>query len=494
MTSLAKRAWLSDGHRPLAWPLLLADARKCSMSFPFDAGYVIAGKYELVRRIGRGSMGEVWAAYHRSLFDEVAIKLLCGVSMGGGEDPSTAAVRFRFEAQVAARLSRKTRHIVRVTDHGEEAGLAYLVMELLDGQTLGARLLGGGCLGLRETGNVIRQIARGLEEAHRAGVVHRDLKPANVFLAHGEDREDLVKVLDFGIARTIHTVRMAPTFVTGEGLVFGTPGYMSPEQAIPGSRLDERCDLWALSTIAYEALTGELPVAGAHTEELMGNLIAGRIVPIRERKPELPSALSSFFEAAFARNIDDRFTSAQELVRRFESALSTNEGAGLRIARGQTLQGSTLPITFPMRGRQPGGRSEQRQGHRNTPSRIAVALSFAGMLFGMTAVAATWCAVGVRRVGLSARPASCATVQAVTAPAATPPPPAPEAPSDENAAIQAPKLRTSMSSLARVHAAPSAAASAAASAWPAELKGVPSASTPVPSPRASRAGDKSNVL
>ena len=487
---------MSSGRRvplaALAWRLLLADARKCSMSFPFDAGQVIAGKYELVRRIGSGSMGEVWAAYHRTLFDEVAIKLLRGVPMGGVEDPSTAAVRFRFEAQVAARLSRKTRHIVRVTDHGEEAGLAYLVMELLDGQTLGARLL-GGCLSLREAGNVIRQIARGLEEAHRAGVVHRDLKPANVFLAHGEDGEDLVKVLDFGIARTIHTVRMAPTFVTGEGLVFGTPGYMSPEQAMPGSRLDERCDLWALSTIAYEALTGELPVAGAHTEELMGNLMAGHIVPILERKPELPPALSSFFEAAFARSIDGRFKSVGELVRRFESALSTNDGAG-RIARGQTLQGSTLPITFPMRGRRPGGESDHRRGRRNTPSRIAVALSFAGMLFGVTAVAATWCAVGARRVGLSARPASCATVQAVAAPAPSPTPRALEAPSDEDAAIQAPNLRIGISALARVHAAPTAAASAAASALPAELQGVPSASSPVPSPRASRAFDKSNVL
>src|SRR4029077_8994442 len=135
-------------------------------------------------------------------------------------DPPTAAVRFRFEAQVAARLSRKTRHIVRVTDHGEEDGLAYLIMELLDGQTLDARLLRGGCLVPREAANLITQIGRGLDEAHRAGVVHRDLKPSNVFLAHGEDVEDLVKVLDFGIARAIHSFRVGPSFATGDGLIF----------------------------------------------------------------------------------------------------------------------------------------------------------------------------------------------------------------------------------------------------------------------------------
>src|SRR5579863_2296418 len=114
---------------------------------PIEAGYVLGGKYELVRLLGRGSMGEVWVAHHRSLGEDVALKVLSPApECVGFEDGGTASARFRFEARTAARLSRRTRHIVRVTDHGEEHGLAYLAMELLEGQTLDKRLLLRGTL------------------------------------------------------------------------------------------------------------------------------------------------------------------------------------------------------------------------------------------------------------------------------------------------------------------------------------------------------------
>jgi serine/threonine protein kinase len=323
----------------------LGDPRMSS----FEAGYVLGGKYELVRPLGRGSMGEVWVANHRSLGEEVAVKLLAATSgTGQWEDHTTASARFRFEAQIAARLSRKTRHIVRVTDHGEDEkdGLAYLVMELLEGQTLERHLSLSGDMAPAEVSPLVAQIARALECAHAEHVVHRDLKPANVLLARDEEGGLLVKLLDFGIARATRTQRIAAPFSTGEGIVFGTPGYMSPEQAW-GSRLDARTDVWSLATVAYEALTGELPLPGKSVQELHRNLLIGRFVPIHDRRPDLPEGLRAFFERAFASLIEDRFSAASELALSFESAIATaprtREKTAPMPASGRP-RGDTMPM------------------------------------------------------------------------------------------------------------------------------------------------------
>ena len=284
-------------------------------------GYVVAGKYELLHLLGRGSMGEVWIAHHRSLGEKVALKLLTRPpSSVEFESGATIAARFRFEAQVAARLSRKTRHIVCVTDHGEENGIAYLVMELLDGETLEARLISRGPLTPDEVSVVIRQTARALAEAHEQGVIHRDLKPANIFLAHDEDGGLLVKLLDFGIARATPTRRAADPFSTEDGLVCGTPGYMSPEQG-RALEVDPRCDLWALATVAYEALTSNLPLRGGTSEELLDNLRAGNFVGVHQHDASLPQGLEHFFRCAFATRIEDRFSSATDVARAFELAI-----------------------------------------------------------------------------------------------------------------------------------------------------------------------------
>jgi eukaryotic-like serine/threonine-protein kinase len=317
---------------------------------PVEGGAVISGKYQLVRLLGRGSMGEVWIAHHRTLGEEVAIKLLApAYAASEVESYPTALARFRFEAQVAARLSRKTRHIVRVTDHGEEEGdaPAYLVMELLAGQTLERRLAMYGDMPPDEVLLLVAQIARALEYAHAESVVHRDLKPANIFLARDEDGGVLVKLLDFGIARVTRTQRMPSPFSTGEGIVFGTPGYMSPEQAC-GSRLDGRVDLWALATVAYEALTGELPLRGTHTHELLRSLHLGEVVPIHERNPALPAGLAEFFRRAFDPRIANRFASASELASSFAQAIATPGAARERtepmLSAPRGLRGDTLPM------------------------------------------------------------------------------------------------------------------------------------------------------
>jgi serine/threonine protein kinase len=310
------------GHCDGSFVLLAPD----ESAEPIELRPVIAGKYELVRPLGQGSMGEVWLARHRTLGEEVAIKLLKRPPWSGDyfEDHSTSAARFRLEAQVAARLSRKTKHIVRVTDHGEERGLAYLVMEHLEGTTLEARLSEGPPLAAGEVVEIVTQLGRALECAHGEGVVHRDLKPANVFLTADEEGQLLVKVFDFGIACLTHQHRSASVSAepeAGPRVLLGTPGYMSPEQARGQSPLDLQCDLWALATIAYEALTGRLPVEGTEADELLQNLGAARIVPFQARRGEA-GAFDALFARALAESAGDRFPNAAEMVRALRSAAS----------------------------------------------------------------------------------------------------------------------------------------------------------------------------
>jgi serine/threonine-protein kinase len=279
-----------------------------------DVGEIIAGKYELVRRLGRGAMGEVWVARHLTLGENVAIKFL-SVSEPAPRDDVTLQQRFLFEAQVAARLSRKTAQIVSVTDHGFDDGDAYLVMELLEGDTLQALVDRAGPRPLAEVVEIVAQAAKGLAVAHAEGVLHRDLNSANVFVARDESGRPLVKILDFGLARSMRAPRR-----TARGMVLGSPEYMSPEQALGLSSLDQRCDVWALSVVSYEALTGTLPFEADPPEKWLEQVQNGRYAPLAERGPDLPSALETFFGRAFSPRIDDRFKTAAGLADAFARA------------------------------------------------------------------------------------------------------------------------------------------------------------------------------
>jgi serine/threonine-protein kinase len=352
---------------------------------PVNVGHVVGGKYELARLLGRGSMGEVWVAHHRTLGQDLALKLLAPASPTiDVEGPSVAAARFRFEAQVAARLSRKTRHIVRVTDHGEEEdGLAYLVMELLEGKTLEQTLLFRP-LPPADVARLVTQTARALEHAHAEGVVHRDLKPGNIFLTHDEEGGLLTKLLDFGIARTMRTQRILGAFATGDGLVFGTPGYMSPEQAC-GTKVNAHADLWALATVAYEALTGDLPHPGSAPDELLRSLHAGRLVPVHERNPALPWALAEFFETAFAARIGRRFASASQLALAFEQAIVArgNPPAGTwPMPIPLNRPGDTLPMEFDAQPGSNGPAPKQRAARVGTAWFVAGAALLGGAIAG----------------------------------------------------------------------------------------------------------------
>ncbi len=287
-----------------------------------DVGQIIAGKYELVRLLGKGAMGEVWLAIHNTLGGEVAIKL---VEPADDVEAETAAGRFQLEAQIAAKLSRRTRHIVSVSDHGEEDGLAYLVMEKLDGESLDQRTARGGPLTIPEVAAIVTQVARALSLAHEEGIFHRDLKPPNLWLGRDEDGRLLVKLLDFGIARSKKPFRTRSPFTTSKDMVLGTPSYMSPEQARGLDSLDHRCDVWALAVVAYEALTEKLPFDGETLEDVFLSICTFRVVPIRSRRPTLPPAIDAIFARAFASNLDERFRTALEFSEAFEQLVTPEE-------------------------------------------------------------------------------------------------------------------------------------------------------------------------
>jgi serine/threonine-protein kinase len=291
-------------------------------------GIVVAGKYSLTRPLARGAMGEVWIATHRTLGNEVAVKFLARTPAHDGEDEATAMARFQFEAQVASKLSRRTRHIVAVTDHGEELGFAYLVMELVEGESLETRMRREGRTTLAALGPIVAQLAKGLAAAHGEGVFHRDLKPANVLLTKDEDGHMLVKILDFGIAKTVRSHKIENHTVghtTEVGIVLGTPNYMSPEQARGLATLDHRCDLWALCTIIYESLCSELPYDGETTADLLVNICSVDPVPARKYRPDLPESIEGFFSRSFASNVRDRFQDAAELAAAFARVVQEAE-------------------------------------------------------------------------------------------------------------------------------------------------------------------------
>jgi serine/threonine-protein kinase len=251
-------------------------------------GTVIAGKYRLERHLAKGGMGAVWTAHHLGLDTRIAVKL---IDPAMAQDPASRA-RFEREARAAAAI--KSPHIVQMIDHGVDQGTPYIAMELLQGEDLGARLQREGRLSLEEAARLFAQLGRALGKAHEARILHRDLKPANLFLTKIDD-DELLKVLDFGIAKRMGAVAGE---ATKTGQVFGTPHYMSPEQVSGDKGIDHRSDLWAAGVIAYRMVTGTLPFQGASVEAILSNVLFHPPRAVRVTAPDLPAELDLFFSRA----------------------------------------------------------------------------------------------------------------------------------------------------------------------------------------------------
>ncbi|WP_437637787.1 protein kinase domain-containing protein [Sorangium sp. So ce854] len=274
------------------------------------AGSVLIGKYRLERPLSRGGMGSVWVARHLQLGTSVAVKFM---------DPAYAespAFRTRFEREARAAAQLKNPHVVQVHDFGFHESVPYLVMELLQGEDLNARLQRRGRLPLLEAHRILAQTGKALRSAHEAGLVHRDLKPANLFLARvdGED-EDMVKLLDFGIAKETTSKLVADASTTGE--VMGSPHYMSPEQLRAERDVDARSDLWALGVILFRMVTGYLPFPGDVLAQVMTRILVDPIPSATLLAPDLPPAVDAFFHRALARDRTHRFQTVREMVAEF---------------------------------------------------------------------------------------------------------------------------------------------------------------------------------
>ncbi len=283
----------------------------------------------LVRILGEGGMGTVWLANHRMLGTEVAVKVMHPEL--GYRDPSLLE-RFAAEAQAAAKIRHP--HIVQMLDHGKtEDGTAWLSMELLEGESLGALLRREGAVPIPFAVTVIEQVASAVAKAHAAGIIHRDLKPENLQVLTVAGKP-FVKVLDFGIAKAT----TQSSGMTATSAVFGTPAYMSPEQLLSTKKVDAGTDLWALSVIAYELLTGQLPFQGETSTAIAVAVAMGRFSPPSSLKRDLGPALDAWFFRAFERKATARFQSAEELGATFADATG---------AHAASLQTALLPHSKP---------------------------------------------------------------------------------------------------------------------------------------------------
>ena len=286
---------------------------------PYRTGAIIASRYRLLRQLGRGGMGEVWAAHHLTLNTEVAVKFLS--TGAGGNAAKIALERFRFEAQVSAHLGLKTSHVVAVHDAGRDAAGPYLVMEHVRGRTLRAELNRRGPLALDEVATLLDQVCGALSVAHGSGIVHRDLKPSNLLLLDQPDGSLYVKVADFGIAKALQSdLAVDRPEDTSDGWMLGSPAYMSPEQ-MGGGGVDARSDMWALGVIIYECITGRLPFPGRSVAELIVNMSVGRFDPPTTVRPMLPRELDAWFTRALGKRKEQRFPRVEDMAQSFHMAI-----------------------------------------------------------------------------------------------------------------------------------------------------------------------------
>ncbi len=400
-------------------------------------GRTAAGKYKLVRLLGEGGMGAVYEAQHSVVGRRFAIKFLHPELAGNTE----IVARFQREAQAAGSLENE--NIAAVVDAGTaDDGAPYLVMEYLEGEDLAHLLVRTGPLPAPRAAYIMIQACRGLAAAHERDIIHRDLKPENLFVCKRNDGSDLVKVLDFGIAK-LH-VGGSGTGLTHTGATMGTPFYMSLEQARGAKEVDHRSDIYSLGVILYEILSGAKPHPGESYNEILYHVISNEPTPLDSVRVGLPAGLATVAHKAMAREAGDRYASVVD----FMEALIPFAGRAVTPLR--TSVGATAPspvsipklvartVALPSTPEPPEAKpADTVLGGR---SRLVLLAGVAAILVLLAGVLA-WVAFGGRPEPKVAPPAPV-VVPAPVAPVVAPPPsPAPAAVAPPAAQVESPPVR-----------------------------------------------------
>ena len=285
---------------PLASAEEIAFSKTMTIQQPpkfISRGSTLAGKYRIVEPIGKGGMGVVYKAEDTKLKRTVALKFLPPEL---AESPE-AGERFIREAQAVAALSHP--HICTIHGISEEEDQSFIVMEYIEGQSLRQKILKGP-LDQTEALDIAIQVAEGLEEAHKKGIVHRDIKPGNIMLTE----KGTAKVMDFGLAKVF-----GGSLITREAKTMGTVAYMSPEQA-KGEVVDHRTDIWSLGVVLYEMLTGQLPFKGEYDQSMIHSILNHEPEPITKIRKDLPLGLEQVIYKALAKNPCDRYQSMEDFL------------------------------------------------------------------------------------------------------------------------------------------------------------------------------------
>jgi serine/threonine protein kinase len=316
------------------WPVVAFRHPMTDKSHPL-IGTTLANRYRVERVIGKGGMGVVLEATHVDLGERFAVKLL----LPDAARTKDSVERFFQEAKAAASL--KSPHIARVSDFGRlEDGSAYLIMEFLEGVTLGQRLEESGSLAPEEAVTILYQACLGVMVAHENRIVHRDLKPDNLFLVRERNFGMSVKVLDFGISKKLDDAKNMR--LTQTGAIFGSPLYMSPEQLRDTASVDARSDVWSLGAVLHEALCGKPPFEGSTMHGLMYQILDQPALDLRTQG--VPEEIAAIVDACLQKNRDSRPADAHELAALLEPYA----------VQKQVARGLSIPV--------PSGSAPQMQG------------------------------------------------------------------------------------------------------------------------------------
>jgi serine/threonine protein kinase len=285
---------------------------------PFIGRDILNGQFQILQKIGSGGMGAVYKALQPEMNRMVGVKIL-HPKLANRKD---LVSRFRREARAMSQLTHP--NTVKVFMFGElDDGSLYIIMEYLEGKNLNQSVRSEGPFPVERALPILIQACGALDEAHKAGIIHRDLKPENLFLCQSQTMRDYPKLLDFGLAKVgERQMRPGSIILTQEGMVFGTPEFMSPEQA-QGKTLTPASDIYSIATILYEVLTGKLPFEAKSAMDYIQLHVMAKPIPLNQRVPgkTFPLLLEQIIDRALAKPPEDRFTSAAEFAQALQAVL-----------------------------------------------------------------------------------------------------------------------------------------------------------------------------